>query len=248
MHWGALIVEIAGVATVLAAIALLTPDSFDQPEGMLTVQYVIWTLRILRLLAQVLVIVFLTLLMSTHEGFADARLIYIALIIASVAAFVLDGVTTSNTAAMFKEMFANIATAALFASLVVLDLVAKPILLALGIRVILFACASVLDSFGLYELAQKNCRVAVRFVAVSVLLAFASLAAVLTFVLIAQGGGVPPSSLFAGSSAGSASWATMGWSVLVALVVGIALAYLVLWAASAQRVRHTHDALKELSS
>lgn len=247
-HWGALVAEIVGVGAVLAAFALATGDVPDLPGRTLTASYVIWTLRVLRLLAQVLVIVFLTRLIGVRDEFADARLVYIVLIIAAAVSFVLDGIVASGNGAIALEaMYTNFATSLLFSSLVVLDLVAKPVLLALGNRTILHGCASVLDSFGLYELAKKTRRAGSRFTLASVLLAFACLGVALALVLALPGG----NALFDDLAFGATFALALGlgqWAVLLALVACVAIAYLVLWAWSARGIGRTYEALRELSS
>ena len=248
-HWGTLVVEVLGVAAAFAVLSLLQPGTLEQPEGVLPVLYVVWTLRALQLLAQLLVIVFLTRLIGVRNDFADARLIYIALIIIAAVAFILDGVVSGiSTETVFETMYTNMAVAALFAALVVLDLVAKPVLLAMGNRSILFACGSVLDSFGLYELAKGNRRLGARFAVASVVFAFVCLAAVVVLVFTAQGSTNVLEFITGGIAAASSGWATVGWSVLLLFAACAAIAYLTLWILSARGVGRTYGALQELSS
>ena len=245
LHWGTLLLEFGVLAVFFILPVSPVAQGFDQSDILPTVTYIVWSLRIVQVIAQVMTVVLLSRLIDAGEEFAHARLIYVVLMIFVAITLMMEGLAAGGDIAKLLEDAA--ADRMLSFALMVyaaLELVAKPVLLALGSRIILFGCARLLDSFGLYGDARACRRTGVAFSASSASLALLGVTAALVAMLEQRTGG------FATAAAGRLL-DNPGMVCLLAIgifTVCALLFYGVSWAVSAWKVSRTYTLLEELAS
>ena len=238
------VVFFLGEALCLATSAMLLRQGFDTAGSIdynAALAYILWTCRVVRLIIWALFMLALSQLITIHPGFARAR-IWLAL-----------RVLTFTVLNMINAFIDTIADQTLS---IVTDYPLEPLtliywMLAILLSVplpcmtngnILQAGARLLDFYGLSARATRNRLSASRFLVVSAALVCA-LSCRLACAFLEQ------TNLLATTVGDSSRPSAFGiFVILITVFVAISgVAYLVLWAASAVRMRYTYQALEELT-
>ena len=249
LHWVALVLELVIPADIAGAV-IASGDSFGQAlvefEGLMpTATYVVWTLRLVQVLAQIVIIVSLSSLIDAHGEFADARFIYVILMILVAITLMMEGFAAGgDLMRTLEHMAVDRVLLPVLVIYVALEAVAKPVLLAVGNRTILFGCAATLDSFGLVEHARKTRAAGVRFSVCAILFALLCVAAAVIAIAELRAGVL--SAIVLGRQGPGAG--EMALLAILACALCAAVAYLIMWLVSARSIGRTHDLLEELAS